>query len=229
MLLLIGIFFMVLSLIVGWMLRTRFNQYAEIPLRSGLSGKEVAERMLHDYGIYDVKVISVPGHLTDHYNPADKTVNLSPEVYGGRSVAAAAVAAHECGHAVQHATAYRWLQMRTALVPVVQVSSSILNFIFIGSMILGLGFQMFSSETILTIIVAAQAFITLFALVTLPVEFDATRRGLAWLNRAGITYGKEHAKAQDALRLAAMTYVISALYALSTLIYFILRLLHSRD
>ncbi|MCS6981597.1 MAG: zinc metallopeptidase [Flavobacteriales bacterium] len=229
MLILIGIFFMVLSLIVGWMLRTRFNHYSEIPLRSGLSGSEVAERMLRHYGIYDVKVVSVPGFLTDHYNPADKTVNLSPEVYHGRSVAAAAVAAHECGHAVQHATAYRWLQMRTTLVPVVQVSTSILNFIFLASMILGLGFQMFNSETMLTIIVVAQAFITLFALITLPVEFDATRRGLAWLNQAGITYGEEHAKAQDALRLAALTYVISALYALANLIYFILRLLHSRD
>jgi len=220
---------MVLSLIVGWMLKMRFNQYSELPLRIGLSGKEIAEKMLHDYGIYDVKIVSVPGKLTDHYNPADKTVNLSPEVYSGRSISAAAVAAHECGHAVQHATAYRWLQMRSALVPVVQVSTSILNFIFLGSMILGLGFHMFNSETMLTIIVAAQAFITLFSIVTLPVEFDATRRGLAWLNRAGITYGEEQTKAQDALRLAAMTYVIAALYALSNLIYFVLRLLNSRE
>lgn len=229
MLLLIGIVFMVISLLVGWRLRTRFNEYSEIPLRSGLTGREVAEKMLQDYGIYDVRVTSVPGQLTDHYNPADKTVNLSPEVYGGRSVAAAAVAAHECGHAVQHAQAYRWLQLRTALVPVVQVSASIMNFIFIGTMILGLGFHMMNSETILSIIVAAQAMLTLFAFVTLPVEFDATRRGLAWLNRAGITYGEEHAKAQHALRLAATTYVVQALYALSTLIYFVLRLLNNRE
>jgi len=227
MLFVIGIFFMIVSLIVGWSLKSAFERYSRYPLSSGLSGREIAEKMLHDNGIYDVRVMSVPGQLTDHYNPANKTVNLSPEVYGGRSISAAAVAAHECGHAVQHATAYRWLGFRSAMVPIVNISSTIMNIVFMASMFLGFAFHMFDNRMILSIIVVAQGAITLFSLVTLPVEFDATRRGLAWIQHAGVASQAEMPKARHALRLAATTYVVSALYALTTLIYFILRLIGS--
>lgn len=225
----IGIVFMLISLIVGWRLKSKFNEYAQIPLRSGLSGKDIAEKMLRDNGIYDVNVTCVQGQLTDHYNPANKTVNLSPDVYGGRSIAAAAVAAHEVGHAVQHAAAYKWLNFRSVLVPITNVSAQIMNFVFIGSFLLGGFFHLISWDAILMIIVVAQGFITLFSLVTLPVEFDATRRGLAWLNSTNLTVGEEHDKATHALRLAATTYVVQALYALTTLLYFLLRLLGNRD
>lgn len=220
---------MLLSLIVGWALKTKFNEYAKYPLQSGLTGKQVAEKMLHDNGIYDVQITCVPGQLTDHYNPANKTVNLSPDVYGGRSVSAAAVAAHECGHAVQHATAYRWLGFRSAMVPVTQVSSNIMNVVFIGSMFFGFMFSAASFQYILMVIVACQAIITIFSLVTLPVEFDASKRALVWLNSTGITHGEEHKKAVSALRLAATTYVVAALYAVTTLLYFIIRMLGRRD
>ena len=229
MLFLIGILFMGISLFVGWRLKSAFNKYAQYALSSGLSGKEIAQRMLHDNGIYDVSVISVPGHLTDHYNPANKTVNLSPEVYAGRSISAAAVAAHEVGHAVQHATAYRWLNFRSKMVPIVNVSSTIMNLVFMASMMLGFVFQMFDNKIILSIIVAAQGMITLFSLVTLPVEFDATNRGLAWIQTANVATAEEMPKAKHALKLAATTYVVNALYALTTLIYFVLRLLGNRD
>jgi len=225
----IGIVFMLISVIVGWRLKSKFNEYAQIPLRSGLSGKDIAEKMLRDNGIYDVQVTCVQGQLTDHYNPVNKTVNLSPDVYGGRSIAAAAVAAHEVGHAVQHATAYQWLNFRSVLVPITNVSAQIMNFVFIGSFLLGGFFHLISWDAILMIIVVAQGFITLFSLVTLPVEFDATRRGLAWLNSTNLTVGEEHEKATHALRLAATTYVVQALYALTTLLYFLLRLLGNRD
>lgn len=228
-LILIGVFFMVVSVIVGWRLKSKFNEYNQIPLQAGLSGKEIAEKMLRDNGIYDVKITCVPGQLTDHYNPANKTVNLSPDVYGGRSVSSAAVAAHECGHAVQHATAYKWLGFRSAMVPVTQISSTIMNFVFIGSMLLGFAFHGAGMNLILMIIVACQAIITLFALVTLPVEFDASKRALVWLNQAGITHGEEHKKATHALRLAATTYVVAALYAITTLLYFLIRMLGRRD
>lgn len=227
MLFVIGIFFMVLSLIVGWSLKSAFEKYSRYPLSSGLSGREIAEKMLHDNGINDVRVMSVPGQLTDHYNPANKTVNLSPEVYGGRSISAAAVAAHECGHAVQHATAYRWLGFRSAMVPIVNISSTIMNFVFLASMMMGFVFHIFDNRMILAVIVVAQGFITLFSLVTLPVEFDATRRGLAWIETAGVASPPEMPKARHALRLAATTYVVNALYALTTLIYFILRFVGS--
>lgn len=229
MLLIIIIGFMLLSLIVGFALKNRFNAYSKIPLRSGLSGREIAEKMLKDNGIYDVEVTCVPGKLTDHYNPQNKTVNLSPEVYEGRSVAAAAVAAHECGHAVQHATAYPFLQFRSVLVPVVNFSSQVINFIFIASLLGAFAFNMFNFQTALLIIIVAQGFITLFSLITLPVEFDATKRGLAWLNKAGLTHGEEHTKATKALSLAATTYVVAALYSLTLLLYYILRFLGSRD
>lgn len=226
---LIGVIFMGLSLLVGWRLRSRFHEYAQIPLSSGLTGKEVAEKMLHDNGIYDVRILSVPGQLTDHYNPADKTVNLSPEVYGGRSISAAAVAAHECGHAVQHATAYRWLGFRTAMVPVTQISSQVMNLVFLGTLVFGFAFNSANMNLLIMIIVACQAVITGFALVTLPVEFDASKRALVWLNRSNITHGEEHKKATHALRLAATTYVVNALYAITTLLYFIMRMLGGRN
>ena len=218
---LIIIGFMVLSMLAGLALRNRFNAYAKVPLRSGLSGREVAEKMLRENGLYDVQVTCVQGTLTDHYNPINRTVNLSPEVYSGRSVAAAAVAAHECGHAVQHATAYPFLQFRSAMVPIVQISTNVINFVFIaalfGGAMLGWG-----SKTALLIVIVAQSFITLFSLITLPVEFDASRRALVWLNATGLTYGEEHTKATKALSLAALTYVISALAAVTTLLYYVL-------
>lgn len=226
-LILIG--FMVLSMIVGLVLKNRFNAYSKIALRSGLSGKEIAEKMLQENGIYDVRVISTPGKLTDHYNPADKTVNLSHEVYEGRSVAAAAVAAHECGHAVQHATAYSFLQFRSAMVPIVSFSSKIINIVFIVGMVGALALNMFKFDVVLYVIIAAQAAITLFSLVTLPVEFDASKRALQWLNRTGLTQGEEHTKATKALTLAATTYVVAALSAVATLLYYVMILMGRRD
>lgn len=188
-------------------------------LNSGMSGKEVAERMLHDNGIYDVKVMSTEGQLTDHYNPSDKTVNLSTDVYHGRSVAAAAVAAHECGHAVQHAKSYSWLQFRSSMVPVVSISSNLLQWV----LILGIMLIAFTGNpTVLAIGVIGLALITIFSFITLPVEFDASNRALAWLkNNQGVMYSAEENKqAKDALWWAAMTYVVAALGALANLLYY---------
>lgn len=218
-----------LSLIVGLILKSKFKQYAKIPLRSGLTGKEVAEKMLRDNGIYDVTVTCIPGRLTDHYNPMNRTVNLSPDVYEGRNIAAAAVAAHECGHAVQHATAYPFLKFRSAMVPVVQISNQVVNFIFMASLFGAFAMHWFDMKTVLLIMIIAQGAITLFSLITLPVEFDATKRGLMWLNGTGLTHGEEHKKATKALSLAATTYVIAALSSLTLLLYYILQFLGSRD
>ena len=180
---LIIIFFMIVGAFVSNRLKNKFKKYSSVPLENGMTGKEIAEKMLLDYGINDVKVVSVPGKLTDHYNPQDKTINLSPDVYNKNSIAAAAVSAHECGHAVQHATAYAWLQMRSALVPAVAFSSKMLNFIFI-MMFLGAGFLgWFGLNTALLTIIIFQAAITLFTLITLPVEFDASNRALVWLKK----------------------------------------------
>jgi Zn-dependent membrane protease YugP len=220
--------FMLLSMFVGMALKNRFNAYTKVPLRSGLSGREVAERMLRDNGIYDVQITCVQGKLTDHYNPGNRTVNLSPDVYNGRSVSAAAVAAHECGHAIQHSTAYPFLQFRSAMVPAVQFANSAINIVFIaalfGGAMLGFGF-----DKALLIIIVAQGIITLFSLVTLPVEFDASHRALLWLNGTGLTYGEEHVKARKALNLAAMTYVVAALAALSVLLYYVMLYMGRRD
>ncbi|MBI2967893.1 MAG: zinc metallopeptidase [Bacteroidetes bacterium] len=221
------IVFMIISWLVGMRLKSKFTEYSKIPTSSGLSGAEVAEKMLRENRIFDVQVTCVDGQLTDHYNPVNKTINLSRDVYQGRNVAAAAVAAHECGHAVQHATAYALLQFRTAIVPVVNFSSTIMNFIFIASMFMGF-MSIFNVEQILWVIVIAQGAITLFSLVTLPVEIDASNRALVWLEGTRITRGVETDKAKHALRLAGYTYMIAALAALTTLIYFILRLLASR-
>lgn len=221
-LLIIAVVFMLVGLLVSSRLKAKFAQYSKERLGSGLSGKEVAEKMLHDNGIYDVKVMSVDGMLTDHYNPVNKTVNLSNDVYSQRTVAAAAIAAHECGHAVQHSTAYAWLGLRSALVPVVQIASNVMSFLT-----LGLAFIAFSSPSLLNsmllLFIILQGAITLFSVVTLPVEIDASRRALAWLNHAGITYRQEHGEAKDALRWAAYTYVVAALGSIATLLYYIWR------
>ena len=223
---LIIIFFMIVGGIVSNRLKNKFKKYSNIPLESGLTGKEVAEKMLNDNGITDVKVISVAGRLTDHYNPQDKTVNLSADVYNTNSIAAAAVAAHECGHAVQHATAYAWLQMRSAMVPAVAFSSKMLNFIFIA-MILGAYFISFNIAILAVIIF--QAAITLFTLVTLPVEFDASNRALVWLKQSNITSEHNHPMAQDALKWAAGTYMVAALASLTQLAYYVMLYLGNRD
>lgn len=212
--LLIGI--MILSLIVSQTLRYKFNKYSKIPLDNGMSGKDIAERMLRANGIYDVKVESVQGQLTDHYNPTDKTINLSPDVYNGRSIAAAAVAAHETGHAVQHATAYAWLGLRSSLVPVVSFSSKFVMWILL------LGVLMINSfPGLLLIGIVLFGITTLFSFITLPVEINASMRALAWLSDSGITSYQNHGMAKDALKWAAYTYVIAAIGSLATLLYYI--------
>jgi Zn-dependent membrane protease YugP len=210
---------LLLSMFVQWRFRNKFSMYAEMQLSSGLSGKEVAERMLHDNGIYDVKVMSTEGQLTDHYNPTDKTVNLSTDVYYSRSVAAAAVAAHECGHAVQHAKSYSWLNLRSTMVPVVSISSNLLQWV----LLLGVMLLAFSvTPVVLAIGVVGLALVTVFSIITLPVEFDASNRALAWLkNNSGVMQTQEeNAQAKDALWWAAMTYVVAAVGALANLLYY---------
>jgi len=218
------ILLMIVGGIVQWRLRSKFAKYSRIPLASGMSGAEVARQMLRDYGIYDVEVISVPGQLTDHYNPIDKTVNLSEDVYYGRSAAAAAVAAHECGHAVQHAEAYSMLQLRSALVPIQNVSATILNVImwvsFLGGYVF---FRLIPIETVLLIIIAAYGVMTLFSFVTLPVEIDASRRAIRWIESRGVVTSAEAPMARDALQWAAYTYVVAALSALTMLLYYVLQ------
>lgn len=230
MLLFIFIFFAVASWLVSHQLKSRFAKYSKTFLSNGMSGRDVAEKMLYDNGITDVKIVSVGGKLTDHYNPANKTVNLSKDVYNGRNVAAAAVAAHECGHAVQHAKAYGPLKLRSALVPIQNVSAQILNtifiFMFLGAIILP---NVISLESALIIIIACYAVFTLFAFVTLPVEFNASSRALVWLNSAGITNQREGKEAKDALKWAAMTYVVAALSALATLMYYVMMFVGRRD
>ena len=210
---------LLLSIFVQWRFRSKFSKYAEMQLNSGLSGKEVAEKMLQDNGIYDVKIMSTEGQLTDHYNPSDRTVNLSTDVYYGRSVAAAAVAAHECGHAVQHSKSYHWLQFRSTMVPVVSISSNLLQWVLIIGVLL-IGFT--GNPIVLAIGVAGLAIVTLFSIITLPVEFDASKRALLWLrnNQTVMHTAEENNQAKDALWWAAMTYVIAALGALANLIYY---------
>lgn len=224
--LIVSIIFLVISMIVSGILKSKFTKYSKVPLSNGLTGREIAEKMLRENGIYDVKVTSVNGFLSDHYNPLNKTVNLSPEVYSGNSVAAAAVAAHECGHAVQHATAYQWLTMRSKLAPVVQLSSSLVNIVlFIGAAMAIAG----GNPTVLLIGIILMAVTVVFALITLPVEFDASNRALAWLNRTNITSPSEYPQAKDALKWAATTYVVAALAAVVSLIQYIMLYLGARD
>jgi Zn-dependent membrane protease YugP len=220
-----GIMFLV-GMIVSNRLKSKFTEYSQLGLRNGLSGREIAEKMLHDNGIYDVRVLSTPGELTDHYNPANKTVNLSPDVYAGRSVSAAAVAAHECGHAVQHATAYSMLQLRSAIVPLVNISSQLSQWVILAG--LGLMFGR-SNPTILLVGIILFAVTTLFTLITLPVEYDASNRALAWLENNGMTTPGEHDKAADALKWAARTYLVAAISSVATLLYYILLFLNARD
>lgn len=222
-------FFMLLSWLVGRKLKSKFAEFSNMPNSSGLSGAEVAQQMLNYNRIYDVKIISVDGQLTDHYNPADKTINLSYDVYHGRNVSAAAVAAHETGHAVQHATAYSMLALRSQLVPVVNISSTLMNAIFWVSILASGVLHLFGMSTVFLIVIIAQAAITLFSLITLPVEFDASNRALIWLNQSGVTRGAEHQAATSALNWAAMTYVVSALASVSTLLYYVMSFLGSRD
>jgi Zn-dependent membrane protease YugP len=216
----VSLLFMGIGMLVQFRLKSKFAAYSKVFTSSGLSGKEVAEKMLKDNGIYDVQVISVDGFLSDHYNPVNKTVNLSPDVYAGNTVAAAAVAAHECGHAVQHATAYSMLTLRSKLVPAVKISSTLSQWIIIA----GLGMLGFGggNPTVLLIGIILFAVTTLFSLITLPVEFDASARALRWLDHAGITTANEHTKAKDALKWAALTYVVAALASIAMLVQYIL-------
>lgn len=214
----------ILSLVfmaIGWMvqsrLKSKFEKYSQTPISSNLSGEDIAKKMLRDNAIYDVKVICVEGQLTDHYNPADKTVNLSQGVYYGKNAAAAAVSAHECGHAVQHATAYSMLQLRSALVPVVSLASGWMHWILLAGI---LTINTFPSLLLIGICLFAAT--TLFSLVTLPVEFDASNRALAWLETSGVSTSQEHDNAKDALWWAAMTYVVAAIASITTLLYYIM-------
>lgn len=216
--------FALISWAISASLQSKFKKYSQIPVGFGLTGKQVAEKMLHENGIYDVQVISTEGHLTDHYNPATKTVNLSENVYASCSVSAAAVAAHECGHAVQHARAYAPLMLRSKLVPVVSFASNWVQWILLAGIFLVNSFP----QLLLTGIVLF-ALTTLFSIITLPVEIDASRRALVWLNSAGITNYETHEPAKDALKTAAYTYVVAALGSLATLIYYILIYLGRRD
>lgn len=213
----LSLIFVGISMLVSFRLKSKFKEYSQVPLASGLTGRQIAEKMLLDSNIRDVQVVSVDGFLSDHYNPANKTVNLSPDVYNGATVAAAAVAAHECGHAVQHATSYQWLQLRSKLVPAVQISSNLVQWVLLGGILL---INVFPQLLLAGIILFAIT--TVFALITLPVEFDASKRALAWLDRSRITGGQEHDKAKDALWWAAMTYVVAAVASIATLFYYIM-------
>lgn len=217
-------FFMLLSFLVSNQLKSRFTKYSKIRLRTGITGKEVAEQMLRDSGVEGVRVISTPGKLTDHYNPLDRTINLSSGVFSGNSIAAAAVAAHECGHAVQHDRAYAFLKMRSALVPVISISSRYMQWVLLAGI---LTIEAFPGILLAGIIMFGVT--TLFSFITLPVEFDATKRGLAWLSDAGIVAGSDYSDAKDALKWAALTYVVAALASLATLMYYIMIFLGRRN
>lgn len=222
---LVSLIFIGISMMVSMVLKSRFAAYSKIPLAARLTGKEVSEKMLRENGIYDVKVVSVEGFLSDHYNPITKTINLSPDVFNNYSIAAAAIAAHETGHAVQHANAYTWLSLRSKLVPAVQFSSTIVNWI----LLIGVFMAASGNPTMLLVGIALFAITVLFSLITLPVEFDASRRALAWLSQTNVTNSEEYPKAKNALTWAAMTYVVAALAAIVTLIQYILIYMGSRN
>lgn len=229
-LLIIFITFLILSSVVNWQLKSRFKKYSNVPSSGNKSGKDIAEEMLYHAGIRNVSVVSVSGSLSDHYNPSTKSVNLSTDVYHGRSVAAAAVAAHECGHAIQDARSYSMLSLRTALVPLQNISAKVLNVIFIamffGAFMLP---SLFSYDLALQIIIACYAIFTLFAFITLPVEIDASKRALAWLKSSGSTASDTHGYAKDALKWASYTYLVAALSSLATLLYYLMLFLGRRD
>lgn len=223
-------FFMLIGWIVSARLKSKFQRYSEVHLTRDLTGADVARLMLADNGIHDVEVVSVEGKLSDHYNPATKTVNLSHDVYYGRNAAATAVAAHECGHAVQHAKAYSMLELRSALVPIQNISAKVINIVFLvmmfGAITIG---GIFTMNTALLVIIACYAVFALFAVVTLPVEFDASKRALAWIDQRGIVTRQEHDMAKDALKWAAMTYVVAAIGAITMLAYYVMLFLGRRD
>jgi uncharacterized protein len=223
---LVSLVFLGISFLVSAILKSKFTKYSKIRLSNGMSGREIAEKMLRENGIYDVKVTSVEGFLSDHYNPTNKTVNLSPDVYNGTSVSAAAVAAHECGHAVQHATQYGPLVFRSKMVPAVQVSSMLVNWVLLAGMII---LATTKNPTVLLIGIIVMAVTVIFTLVTLPVEFDASKRALAWLDTTNVTNREEYPKAKDALKWAATTYVVAALAAVVQLIQYIMIYAGSRD
>ena len=214
---------MLFSWLVSRQLKKKFELYSKLQLQNGMSGAEIAEKMLADHGITDVTVISTPGRLTDHYNPADKTVNLSEAVYNQRNAAAAAVAAHECGHAVQHATAYRWLELRSQLVPVVNIASNYVQWILIGGILM---MKTFPSLLLIGIVIFAAT--TLFSIITLPVEYDASNRALAWLENKNMLTNEEQAGAKDALKWAARTYVVAAIGSIATLLYYVMIYMNRR-
>ena len=215
--------------LVSWLvsnqLKSKFTKYSKTRLQNGMSGAEIAEKMLADHGIYDVKVVSTPGRLTDHYNPKDKTVNLSEAVYNERNAAAAAVAAHECGHAVQHAQAYSWLQMRSQLVPIVSVSSGMSQWLVIGGLVLGAASGLGLGWWVAVAGLAMMGFATLFSFITLPVEYDASNRALAWLENKHMVSREEYKGAEDALKWAARTYLVAAIGALANLVYWAFQVL----
>lgn len=221
-----GIFIvvMILSWIVSAVLKSKFRKYSKIPVDNGMSGKEIAESMLHHNGIYDVQVVSVPGFLSDHYNPEKKTINLSPEVFNGRSISSAAVAAHETGHAVQHATNYGWLGFRSKMVPAVSFSSKWVTWLLLGGMLL---INTFPALLLAGIVLFALT--TLFSFITLPVEINASQRALAWLSTSAVTSSQNHDKAVDALKWAASTYVVAAIGSLATLLYYVMIFTGARD
>jgi len=222
----ISVLFTVIGMILSGVLRSKFNKYSQMPLQNGMSGADVAAAMLRHYGIHDVRITHVDGQLTDHYNPQDKTVNLSQDVYHGRSVAAAAVAAHECGHAVQHATQYSMLQFRSAIVPLVNIAASLQQYFLMFGLV---GLYLTKQPIIMVIVLLAFGVTCLFSLITLPVEFDASRRALAWLDNSGFARGAEYAGAKDALTWAAMTYVSAALAALLQFLYLLMMFLGRRE
>nr|WP_321406895.1 zinc metallopeptidase [uncultured Carboxylicivirga sp.] len=229
-LLFIFLFFLIVSWIVSSRLKSKFKAYSKVPINYGMTGAEVAQKMLRDNGLMNIQINAVQGTLSDHYNPTNRTINLSPDVYHGRSVAAAAVAAHETGHAIQHANSYSLLSFRSALVPLQNVSARILNFIFIAMFFGAFALPgLLPFDLALQIIIVCYGIFTLAAFVTLPVEIDASRRALAWLNNAGITSHDTYGKAKDALKWAAYTYVVAALSALATLLYYVMIFLGNRD
>lgn len=220
---------MLVSWLVSNTLKRKFEQYSKVQLRNGMSGAEIAEKMLADHGIMDVEVISTPGRLTDHYNPKNKTVNLSEAVYNQRNAAAAAVAAHECGHAVQHAKAYSWLQMRSTLVPVVSVTSGMSQWVVIGGLMLGAAAGLGIGYWVALAGLVMMAFATLFSFITLPVEYDASNRALAWLKNKNMVSQEEYKGSEDALKWAARTYLVAAIGALASLVYWALQVFGGRD
>ena len=221
----ISVLFTVIGMVVSGRLKSKFKKYGQIPLSSGLSGREIAERMLREYGISNVQITQGQGTLTDHYNPRTRTVSLSPAIYQGRSIMAAAVAAHECGHAVQHAEAYQWLKLRSAIVPIVQISANVQQYLFMLAFVI---IGSFGEDIFLLIAIAAFLVTAAFAVITLPVEFDASKRALVWLDQSGMARGAEYEGAKDALWWAAMTYVTAALAAVVQLLYLVIYFMGSR-